>query len=194
MADHAESAADLPRRSFVTQACAIGAGAVAGIVPACCGTAMFLDPLLRSKKVDSSSPEQAPPPEIGEGYLHITSLDSLPSDGTPRSFQVIADLVDAWNKFPQTPIGAVYLSRKGETVSCYNARCPHLGCTVQYRDGEQKFVCPCHDSAFNLDGSRNNQIPPRDLDSLEVKTDATGGVWVKFQKFRAGTHEKKALS
>lgn len=193
MADHPETTAEQPRRSFLTEACAVGVGTLAGAVPACCGAAMFLDPLLRSRKVDAGSAATAPPAEIGEGFLRITTLDSLPLDGTPRSFQVIADLVDAWNKFPQTPIGAVYLRREGDTVSCFNARCPHLGCTVQFREGEQKYVCPCHDSAFNLDGSRNNQIPPRDLDTLEVKTDASGGVWVKFLKFRAGTHEKKPL-
>jgi menaquinol-cytochrome c reductase iron-sulfur subunit len=64
---------------------------------------------------------------------------------------------------------------------------------VQYKDGDQKYVCPCHDSAFNVDGTRNNEIPPRDLDTLEVKKDDSGTVWVKFQKFRAGTSEKKPV-
>lgn len=188
---HSSEHSDQPRRGFLVQAAAAGTGALAGAVPACIGGAYFLDPLLRSKVAADSV---TPAGEMGEGFLPITKLESLPSDGTPRAFKVIADLQDAWNKFPQTEIGSVYLSRSesGE-ISCFNARCPHLGCTVQYKDGDQKYVCPCHDSAFNVDGTRNNEIPPRDLDTLEVKKDDSGTVWVKFQKFRAGTSEKKPV-
>lgn len=176
------------------QATAAGTGAIAGIVPACIGTAYFLDPLLRSKAKADSSTSPAAANEMGEGFLPITKVDSLPGDGTPRAFKVIADLQDAWNKFPQTEIGSVYLARSASgEITCFNARCPHLGCTVQYKDGDQRYVCPCHDSAFNTDGTRNNEIPPRDLDSLEVKADAEGTIWVKFLKFRAGTSEKKTV-
>lgn len=165
------------------------------MVPACAGAVFFLDPLLRKKAdADPKAAAAASAAGMGEGYLPITKVDSLPADGSPRAFKVIADLQDAWNKFPQTEVGSVYLSRtaSGE-ISCFNARCPHLGCTVQYKDGDQKYACPCHDSAFELDGSRLNEIPPRGMDSLEAKAAADGMIWVKFLKFRAGTEEKKPV-
>lgn len=195
MTQHTESPAAEPRRSFLVSAAAAGTGAIAGLIPACAGTVFFLDPLLRKPvTADPLASEAAKAAGMGEGFLPVTKVDSLPADGTPRAFKVIADLQDAWNKFPQTEIGSVYLSRSvsGE-ISCFNARCPHLGCTVQYKDADQRYVCPCHDSAFNPDGTRNNDIPPRNLDSLEVQAAADGTIWVKFQKFRAGTAEKKPI-
>lgn len=185
---------DQPRRGFLVQAAAAGTGAVAGIVPACVGTAYFLDPILRNRTSEETSQSGTPSSGMGDGYLPITSVESLPSDGSPRAFKVVADLQDAWNKFPQTEIGAVYLSKSANgELTCFNARCPHLGCTVQYKNADQRYVCPCHDSAFNADGTRNNEIPPRNLDTLECKADEKGTVWVKFQKFRAGTSEKKPV-
>jgi len=29
-------------------------------------------------------------------------------------------------------------------------KCPHLGCNVNYKNNE--FVCPCHNSRFNIEG------------------------------------------
>ena len=195
MTQHTESSSEEPRRSFVVRAAAAGTGAIAGLIPVCAGGVFFLDPLLRKKQTaDPKAAEAASAAGMGEGFLPITKVDALPQDGTPRAFKVIADLQDAWNKFPQTEIGSVYLSRSesGE-IRCFNARCTHLGCTVQYKDADQKYVCPCHDSAFKLDGARINEIPPRGLDTLEAKAAVDGTIWVKFQKFRAGTEEKKPV-
>ena len=105
-------------------------------------------------------------------------------------FPVIADLQDAWNKFPNTEIGSVYLWKTSEgEIKAFTSRCPHLGCTVNYKASEKLFGCPCHDSSFNLDGTRNNEIPPRGMDSLDVK-EVDGEILVKFQKFRAGIHDR----
>ena len=39
---------------------------------------------------------------------------------------------------------------KGRTL---NRKCPHQGCTLNYDNDESMFVCPCHNSKFNLDGN-----------------------------------------
>ena len=78
--------------------------------------------------------------------------------------------------------------------------CPHLGCSVDFRPAEQDFFCPCHTSAFALDGKKTNEIPPRDMDSLEVSMRTNGAddpagqeIWVRYQKFRGATAEKIAV-
>ena len=64
----------------------------------------------------------------------ITTLDTLPKDGTPQKFAIIAGRVDAWNKLPNAPIGAIYLRRVGEKgVEAINVVCPHAGCFVDFR-------------------------------------------------------------
>ena len=62
----------------------------------------------------------------------------------------------------------------------------------------QAFVCPCHNSSFLLDGKRRlaesgrDNPSPRDLDNLDVDPEklAQGEVWVRFQNFYTGKHEK----
>ena len=85
------------RRGFIQKCLAGIIGAVIGIVPAAAGLCMLLDPLRRKS--------------ANAGAVRVTSLEALPADGLPRKFSVIADRTDAWNKFPQVPVGAVYLRR-----------------------------------------------------------------------------------
>lgn len=176
----------LPRRSFLSSALATLIGGVLGLIPTIPAVLYFLDPLTRKKRavgILGANPE---------GEFKITTLEALSPDGAPRMFPVVADLQNFWNKFPDTEVGAVYLRQDPETkkVSCFNARCPHLGCTVKYDDGSKTYVCPCHSSAFSLDGQRTNDIPPRDMDPLTCQVAADGSVLVKYEKFRAGIHER----
>ena len=171
-----------PRRDFITKALAIAVGSIVAIVPMVAGLVTLFDPLIRRRSSVLGAD--------ADGFLKVTSASSLDSTGAPRMFSVIADLQDAWNKFPHTEIGSVYLRRKDDgTIQAFTARCPHLGCTVNYKPNDQMFGCPCHDSSFNLDGTRNNEIPPRGMDPLEAK-EVDGEILVKFQKFRAGIHDR----
>jgi menaquinol-cytochrome c reductase iron-sulfur subunit len=168
-----------PRRGFLKQACAAVLGAVAGLVPLASGLMVFLDPLRR--KV-----------QAGE-FLTVASLQALPEDGSPRKFAVIASRIDAWNRSPRTPIGAVYLRRLSPTqVQALNVVCPHAGCFVDYNPAAKGFRCPCHDSTFALDGqiSSPSSPAPRGLDELDVEIRNQSEIWVKFQNFRAGQASK----
>ena len=33
-------------------------------------------------------------------------------------------------------------------------RCPHAGCMVDYEKDTNEFVCPCHQSKFDIDGKK----------------------------------------
>ena len=58
------------------------------------------------------------------------------------------------------------------------------------KPAEKIYFCPCHTSEFKLDGTKQNDIPPRHLDTLEIQIRNGGEVWLKFQNFRATTPEK----
>jgi cytochrome b6-f complex iron-sulfur subunit len=47
--------------------------------------------------------------------------------------------------------------------------CTHLSCTVPWVSEENKFICPCHSSAFDITGGIINPPAPRALDLLDVK-------------------------
>ena len=150
-----------------------------GIIPLGAGLAVLFDPLRRNA--------------TATGLVRITSLEALPDDGIPRRFQVLSTRVDAWNKFAQTPIGAVYLRRlKDGKIEAFNAVCPHAGCFVEFVPDRGIYSCPCHKSSFNIAGQIENRSSPasRGLDSLAVEVKGHKEVWVKFQNFQAGRPEK----
>ena len=43
------------------------------------------------------------------------------------------------------------IKHNGETKKL-SRRCPHAGCNVNYNKDSNEFVCPCHQSKFNLQG------------------------------------------
>lgn len=45
--------------------------------------------------------------------------------------------------------------------------CPHAGCEVDYKEGQEEFECPCHGSKFDIEG---NVIAGPAEDNLEKKT------------------------
>ncbi len=170
-------------------------------VPAALGGLFFLDPLLRKKSGTSGSSGGAAKKD-DEGFIRLdVTADVIPADGLPVAVTVRDDSEDAWNKFTDVPVGSIWLRKGAEgVISAFNSVCPHLGCSVNYRRSENDFYCPCHTSAFSLDGTKMNEVPPRDMDSLEVslrtegKADPAGlEIWVKFQNFQRGKAEKKPL-
>jgi Rieske Fe-S protein len=178
----------LPRRGFMRRALAFGIGSLIGFVPLSAAVVFFLDPLTRKKRAVGMTGDAIDE----DGFIRVAPANALAADGSPRSFKVIADVQDFWNKFPESEVGSVYLSRDptSQDVVCFNTRCPHLGCTVKYQAEQQHFECPCHESAFSLDGKRTNNVPPRDMDPLETKVDEQGMIWVKYQKYRAGVKDR----
>jgi len=179
MAEPVQHESGNDRRGFFKKVFASLLGAVLGLVPVGAGLAVFLDPLRR--KVSAI------------GAVRVTSLDALPDDGVPRKFPVLADRTDAWNKFIQVPIGAVYLRRTNDgKLQAFNVVCPHAGCFVDFSARSGSFICPCHNSLFTLDGRIADRSSPasRGLDSLEVEVRNDREVWVKFMNFQAGKAAK----
>jgi menaquinol-cytochrome c reductase iron-sulfur subunit len=167
------------RRDFLKKACAAGIGGALVLVPLAAGVTVLLDPLRRKSG--------------GGQKVFVTSLNSLPNDGIPRKFSILASRVDAWNKFPNSPIGAVYLRRTGENeIEALNVVCPHAGCFVDFRTDKRDYYCPCHNSSFALDGKiADPKSPsPRGMDTLRVELRNEHEIWVEFQNFVTGHAEK----
>jgi menaquinol-cytochrome c reductase iron-sulfur subunit len=168
------------RRGFLKKLAANILGTVVAIVPFAAGLALWLDPVRRKAGT-------------GGQVVRVATLNALPDDGMPRKFPVLASRVDAWNKSPETAVGAVYLRReKGGKPRAFNVVCPHAGCFVDFAPARGSYLCPCHNSTFSLDGKINDpkSPSPRGLDELEVEIRDGSEIWVKFQNYRAGTSQK----
>jgi len=61
--------------------------------------------------------------------------------------------------------GKFYLARLEDGGFLAMSRtCTHLGCTVPWVSSENKFLCPCHSSAFDIRGEVISPPAPRALD------------------------------
>ena len=183
-----------PRRNFLTAFLAVVIGGIARLIPVGAGLVMFLDPGWK-KRTSAGGKAGGGHEGSDRPFLRVASLDALPADGTPVQVPVIADLSDAWNREVNQPIGAVYLSRQGNDVKCFNAICPHAGCFVAFSADRDLFQCPCHTSSFQVNGDRILPSPsPRDMDALMVDAEKlkTGEVWVQFVNYYPGKETREA--
>jgi len=65
--------------------------------------------------------------------------------------------------------GRFYLARLADGgFLALSRKCTHLGCTVPWVAKEQKFICPCHGSAFDITGNVISPPAPRALDMYPV--------------------------
>lgn len=65
--------------------------------------------------------------------------------------------------------GRFYLARLGDGgFLALSRKCTHLGCTLPWVEKENKFICPCHASAFDITGNVMSAPAPRALDIYRV--------------------------
>lgn len=106
----------------------------------------------------------SPRPVVGEfgGVFNVGTVDNFP----PGSV---------------TPVeaGRFYVVRlpDGGLLAVYR-RCTHLGCAVPYDPAVGQFVCPCHGSAFTMDGQVQNAPAPRPLDLFPLTVNDAGEIVV----------------
>jgi cytochrome b6-f complex iron-sulfur subunit len=72
----------------------------------------------------------------------------------------------------------IWVVRNAEGLFVIYARCTHLGCTPDWKPGENKFKCPCHGSGYDSEGVNFEGPAPRPLDRAKVELDAEGQIVV----------------
>ena len=65
--------------------------------------------------------------------------------------------------------GRFYLARLEDGgFLALSRKCTHLGCTVPWVVAENRFICPCHGSSFDITGNVISPPAPRALDMYPV--------------------------
>lgn len=66
--------------------------------------------------------------------------------------------------------GKFYLARLEDGgFLALSRECTHLGCTLPWVNDEQRFICPCHASSFDIHGEVLSPPAARPLDLLAVR-------------------------
>jgi menaquinol-cytochrome c reductase iron-sulfur subunit len=125
----------------------------------------------------------------GKTPLRVANAGDL-KPGKPLRCEVRGELVDAWSRVPDVKLGSCWLVKSANDgkVRAFSTVCPHLGCGVDWDQGQSRFVCPCHDSFFSPEGKTLAGPAPRDLDELDVVVDSE--VRVVYRRFRVGLPRK----
>jgi len=65
--------------------------------------------------------------------------------------------------------GRFYLTRLEDGgFIAISLRCTHLGCSIEWEEEKKRFICPCHSSAFEMNGDVQNPPAPKALDYYPV--------------------------
>ena len=158
-------------------------GALLGGVVTLPGLAFLAHPL-RKDTVDA-----------GNEPLDVGATAPQVKPGQPVMVDVRGELKDAWMRTPDVKLGACWLVRENEQdpVKAFSTVCPHLGCGVDWAAEKKQFVCPCHDTYFDLQGKVVTGPSPRGMDELDVKVNEGGRLKVAYRRFRLGTAKKEEV-
>jgi len=123
-------------------------------------------------------------------YSKVTSLNSIPeNEPFEPSFAMIVE--DAFIKNTKTEEVWV-IKRSDSDVTVFSPICPHLGCRYQWNNDRKLFICPCHNSVFNIDGTVVSGPSPRPLDILPKKVEKNY-LYVLWERFKPGIETKEAI-
>lgn len=115
------------RRGFLTltlAGCAAGCAALAG-----CGSS-------EESPAPAGSAPVVQPTKTGAGWL-VPGAGAL-TPGSAVQFMAAGKLV--------------FVLADSNGLRALSGVCTHLGCAIEWRGVEKKFVCPCHNSAFDAGG------------------------------------------
>jgi cytochrome b6-f complex iron-sulfur subunit len=93
------------------------------------------------------------------------------SSAADRAAIIVAGPVDTFQPGTVTAFvrGKFYLARLEDGGFLALSRsCTHLGCTVPWVAKENKFICPCHSSEFDIRGEVISPPAPRALDLYQI--------------------------
>lgn len=130
-----------------------GAVAVAGVAVATPVVGYILNPVFGKKRQQVSIP--------------LVSTSQVPV-GTPTFVTYKEDEQDGWIS-GQVEHAAWVVTTDGKDYAVFDPACTHLGCLYAWNPGQHEFQCPCHGSAFGIDGKVLSGPAPRPLDRMPFK-------------------------
>lgn len=146
----------MKRRDFINW---VGLGWLASSLPVAIAAC---SPQAETSSSPSVSPSDSPTnPTTGGEFKPADTIPALDKAGFLKAnldSKSIVIIRDPDNKTKILALGSV---------------CPHKGCQVDWKEGEKKFVCPCHGSKFAPNGKVLEGPASKPLPVYPVKLDGS---------------------
>lgn len=126
--------------------------------------------------------------------VDVLPEDALEPGAAPIRVEIsTSDVRDAWSVSGEVPLGAAWVrkSDQGE-ITALSSSCPHLGCAIDFDGDDRVFKCPCHKSAFAIDGAKLSGPSKRGLDPLPVQVE-DGRIKIKFVRYRPDVAKREPV-
>jgi Rieske Fe-S protein len=107
--------------------------------------------------------------EDAQNWIKVGTTSKV-EPGTPTLFKMRIERQTGWI-VNEEEISVYIFTENGRDFVAMSNVCTHLGCRVRWIPEDELFFCPCHNAAFNKDGSVSTGPPPRALDRYEVKVE-----------------------
>jgi cytochrome b6-f complex iron-sulfur subunit len=122
---------------------------------------------------------------VSIGFFTVTSagvtyLFSLPrfkegEFGGVFTVGTVSELPDTASPPANFPKVKLWLSNTDAGVLALYKVCTHLGCLYNWNNQEVKFICPCHGSQFEKNGTYIQGPAPRSLDRFVMQIESQDG-------------------
>ena len=123
-------------------------------------------------------------------WVDVGGVGDVPV-GEPKQLDHVTTIQDGYLQTrSQKAVWAV--KQQDGQVTVFAPKCTHLGCGYRWADEEKQFKCPCHGSAFGIDGQVLAGPAPRPLDRLPARIE-NGRLMVVFEEFKSGVANSEAL-
>lgn len=108
-----------------------------------------------------------PKAKSSEEWVDAADLSQIPLN-SPEEVVFRRNKVDGWKVTSEK--STAWVVRTGDQqVTAFAPQCTHLGCAYHWDEAHKYFLCPCHTSAFSMDGRVLSGPAPRPLDRYAVK-------------------------
>ena len=102
-------------------------------------------------------------------WVDAADLNSL-HVGKPEEVVFRRSRIDGWRVVNEKATAWVVRTDE-QNVVAFAPSCTHLGCAYHWDEAAKNFICPCHTSAFSIDGKVLTGPAPRPLDRLVTRVD-----------------------
>jgi Rieske Fe-S protein len=123
-------------------------------------------------------------------FIEVADLDALPIEEPKRV--IFSELLNDAFLLQPTTSDVWVIKHSDSNVTVFSTICPHLGCSYDFQPESRQFLCPCHSSAFSIDGKVLSGPSPRSLDTLPQKI-ANGKLYLQWERYEVGISEKKLI-